>query len=129
MIRHAIFFRGSPDFCLAQSVGALAIPMIEPAFEAALMPAAGLASLCDTRSEATGMAAIAMPPVTMGTDKEHGAAIGCHAELLVEDEVVRRCHAGLDGDWWTEVPSDGNIALLIRSVASVSRRLKVNPGC
>jgi hypothetical protein len=102
MIRHAIFSRGSSDRSLAQSVSALTISMIEPAFAAALMPTACLASLCDTSSEATGMAAIAMPPVTMGTDEEHGAAIRRRAELLVEVEVVRCCHPGLDGDRWTE---------------------------
>ncbi len=69
--------------------------MVESAFKAALMPAAGFASLRRTSPEATGVAAIAMPPVTVGTDEEHGAAIGSHAELLVEGEVVRRCHPEL----------------------------------
>src|SRR5262249_25121992 len=44
-IRHAIFLCCSPGRRLTQSVSALAISMIEPAFKAALMPAAGLASL------------------------------------------------------------------------------------
>lgn len=65
MIRHANFSRGSPGFGLAQAVSALTISMIEPAFKAALMPAASLAPLCETSLEATGMAAVAMPPVTM----------------------------------------------------------------
>jgi hypothetical protein len=66
-----------------------------------LMSAACLAPLCNTSSEATGMAAIAMPPVTVGTDEEHGVAIGRHAELLVEGEVVRCCHPELSGGRWT----------------------------
>ena len=101
MIRHASFFRGSPGRRLAQPVSVLTIPMIEPALKAALMPAAGLAPLCGTSPEATGMAAIAMPPVTMGTDEEHSAAIWRRAELLVEDEVVVRRHPGLGGGRWT----------------------------
>ena len=88
--------------------------MIEPAFNAPLMSLASLASLLEARSEATGVAAIAMPPVTMGADEEHGAAIGRRAKLLVEDEVVVRRHPGLGGGRWTEAPGDGNIALLFR---------------
>jgi hypothetical protein len=116
MIRHAIFFRGSPDCCLAQSVGALAISMIEPAFTAALMTAACLAPLRDTSPETTGVAAVAMPPVAMGADEEHGAAIGGRAELLVEGEVMNCRHPGPDRGRWTEAPGDGNIALLFESV-------------
>jgi hypothetical protein len=101
MIRHGNFHGCSPGRRLAQPVSALTIPMIEPALDAALMPAAGLAPLCGTSPEPTGMAAIAMPPVTMGTDKEPGAAIGRRAELLVEDEVVGCRHPGLDGGRWT----------------------------
>ena len=74
----------------------MTISMIEPAFKAALMPAAGLASLCCASPEATEVAAIAMPPVTMGTDEEHGAAIGRRAKLLVEGEVVCCRHPGLN---------------------------------
>lgn len=101
MIRHAIVDRRLPGRRLAQSISALTISMIESAFKAELMPAAGLALLCGTSSEATGMAAIAMSPVTMGTDEEHGAAIGRRAELLVEDEVVVRRHPGLGEGCWT----------------------------
>lgn len=75
--------------------------MIEPAFKAALMAAASLASLCGTSPEAIGVAAVAMPPVTMGTDEEHGAAIGRRAELLVEGKVVGCCHPKLSGGRWT----------------------------
>jgi hypothetical protein len=63
-------------------VGTLTISMIEPALKTTLMSAACLAPLCNTSSETTGMAAITMPPVTVGTDEEHGVAIGRHAELL-----------------------------------------------
>jgi hypothetical protein len=62
-----------------------------------LMPAACLAPLCSTSPEATEMTAIAMPSITVGTDEEHGAAIGRHAELLVEGEVVGCCHPELSG--------------------------------
>jgi hypothetical protein len=124
MIRHAIFQRCSPGRRLAQSVSALTISMIEPAFNAVLMPAAGLASLRETRPEATGVAAIAMPPVTTGTDEEHGATIGRRAELLVEDKVMYRCHPGLGWGRWTEAPGDGNMALLFSCVASTLGRLK-----
>jgi len=88
MIRHGMFLCGSSGCSLAQPVSALTVSMIEPAFKAALMPAASLASLCCTSPEATGMTAVAMSPVTMGTDEEHGAAIGRRAKLLVEGEVV-----------------------------------------
>jgi hypothetical protein len=94
-----------------------------------MMSFASLASLLEARPEATGVAVIAMLPVAMGTDEEHGAAIGCRAELLVEGEVVMRRHPGLDGDRSAETSGDGDMALLLRSVASVLRRLKVNPGC
>jgi hypothetical protein len=97
--------------------------MIEPPLNAALMPAAGLAPLRVTSPEATGMAAIAMSPVTMGTDEEHGEAIGRRAELLVEDEVVGCRHPGLERVGGLQAPGDGNIALLIRRVASATRRL------
>jgi hypothetical protein len=100
LIRHAIFLDSSPGRRLAQSISALAISMIEPAFNAALMSAASLASLRETRPEAAGVAAITMPPVTMGTDEEHGATIGHRAKLLVEDEVVGCRHpdwAGVGG--------------------------------
>ena len=95
MIRHEIFLSGSSGRRLAQPVSALTISMVEPAFRAALMPAAGFASLRHTSPEATGMATIAMSPVTLGTDEEHGAAIGSCAELLMEVEVVGCCHPGL----------------------------------
>ena len=75
--------------------------MIKPAFNAPLMSLASRASLLEARAEATGVAAIAMPPVTMGADEEHGAAIGRRAELLMEDEVVVRRHPGLGGSLWT----------------------------
>jgi hypothetical protein len=75
--------------------------MIKPAFNAPLMSLASRASLLEARAEATGVAAIAMPPVTMGADEEHGTAIGRRAELLVEDEVVVRRHPGLGGGLWT----------------------------
>jgi len=48
MIRHGKFHGRSPGRRLAQPVSALAISMIEPALNAALMPAAGLAPLCST---------------------------------------------------------------------------------
>src|SRR5262249_54966986 len=83
MIRRGMFLCGSHGR-LAQPVNALTVSMIEPAFKAALMTAASFASLCGTSPEATGMTAIAMPPVTMGTDEEHGAATGRRTELLVE---------------------------------------------
>ncbi len=95
MIRHEIFLCGSSGRRLAQPVRALAISMVEPAFNAALMPAAGFASLRRTSLEATGMAAIAMPPVTMRADEEPGAAIWSRAELLVEGEVVSCRHPEL----------------------------------
>ncbi len=101
MIRHGKFLSGSPGCCLAQPVGTLTISMVEPAFKAALMTAASLAPLCDTSPAAAGMAAIAMPPVTAGTDEEHGAAVGRHAELLVKGEVVRCYHPELSGGQWT----------------------------
>jgi hypothetical protein len=97
MIRHGNFHGCAPGRRLAQPVSALTISMIKPALNAALMPAAGLALLCGTSLEATGMAAIAMPPVTMGTDEEPGAAIGRRAELLAEGEVVGCRHPRLDG--------------------------------
>jgi hypothetical protein len=95
MIRHEIFLCGSPGRRLAQSVSALTISMVESAFKAALMSAASFASLRRTSPEATGMAAIAMPPVTMRAEEEHGAAIGSRAELLVECEVVSCRHPEL----------------------------------
>jgi hypothetical protein len=114
MIRHGNFHGCSPSRRQAQPVSTLAIPVIEPALKAALMPAAGLAPLCGTSPEATGMAAIAMPPVTMGTDEEHGAAIWRRAELLVEDEVVVRRHPGCwAAGFGLQAPGDGNIALLL----------------
>ena len=127
MIRHGIFLSCSPGSGQAKSVSALTISMIELAFKAALMPAASLAPLCDTSAEATGMAAVAMPPVTVGTDEEHSAAIGRRTELLVEDEVVWGRHPGLGGGRWTEAPGNGNIALLFSGVASTLGRPKVKP--
>jgi hypothetical protein len=124
MIRHGNFHSCSPGRRLTQPVSALTIPMIEPAFKAALMPAAGLAPLCGTSPEATRMAAITMPPVTMETDKEPGAAIWRRAEFLVEGEVVGCRHSGLDGVGGLQAPGDGDIALFFRCVASASRRLK-----
>jgi hypothetical protein len=124
MIRHEIFLCGPLGRRLAQSISALTVSMIEPAFKTALMPAAGLAQLCCTSPEATGMTAIAMPPVTMRADEEHGAAIGRRAELLVEGEVVGCRHPKLSGAGGLQAPGDGNIALLFRCVASASRRLK-----
>jgi hypothetical protein len=124
MIRHGKFHGCSPGRGLTQPVSALTIPMIEPALNAALMPAAGLALLRGTSPEATGMAAIAMPPVTMGTDEEPGAAIRRRAELLVESEVVGCRHPGLDGGRSTETLGDGNIALTFRCVASTLGRLR-----
>jgi hypothetical protein len=97
VIRHGIFLGGSLGRRLAKPVSALTISVIEPAFKAALMPAASLAPLCGTSPEATGMAAVAMPPVTVGTDEEHGAAIRSRAELLVESEVMGCRHPGLGG--------------------------------
>jgi hypothetical protein len=75
--------------------------MIEAAFNAPLISLASRASLLEAREKATGVAAIARPPVTMGADEEHGAAIDRCAELLVEDEVVVRRHPGLGGGLWT----------------------------
>jgi hypothetical protein len=124
MIRHGKFYGRSPGRRLAQSVSALAISMIEPALNAALMPAAGRAPLCSTNPEATGVAAIAMPPVTMGTDEEPGAAIGRRAELLVEDEIAGYRHPGPTVVGGLQAPGDGNIALLFRCVASTLGRPK-----
>src|SRR5262249_20927987 len=124
MIRHGICLGGSLGRRLAQPVSALTISMIEPAFKAALMPAASLAPLCDTSPEAAGRAAVAMPPVTVGTDEEQGAAIWRRAELLVEGEVMGCRHPELSGGRWTEAPGDGNIALLFKCVASTSSRRK-----
>ncbi len=95
MIRHEIFLCGWSGHRLAQPVSALTISMVESAFKAALMPTAGFASLRRTSPEATGMAAIAMPSVTMRADEEPGVTIGSRAELLVEGEVVRCRHPEL----------------------------------
>lgn len=95
MIRHGNFHDCSSGRRLTQPVSALTVSMIELAFKAALMPAAGLASLRGTSPEATVMAAIAMPAVTMGTEEEHGAAFGRRAELLEEGEVVNCRHPEL----------------------------------
>src|SRR5262245_4935174 len=70
MIRHGNFHGCSSGRRLTQPVSALTVLMTELAFKAALMPAAGLASLRGTSPEATVMAAIAMPAVTMGTEEE-----------------------------------------------------------
>src|SRR5262245_18081093 len=124
MIRHAFFGRCSPGCSSAQSVSALTIAMIVESFGSVLVSAARLALLLKTGSEATLMAAIAMPSVTMRTDEKHSAALGGRTKLLMEDGVLGRYHPGFERRSLDRGARGWQHSLAYKCVASASRRRK-----
>ena len=84
---------------LAPAIFPLAVAMIEASFQAPLVSAIGTAPP-PPGLIAAGQAAIALPAVTMGTEKENGAAFTAQANPLPQNHFVRRRHAcsqaGLD---------------------------------
>jgi hypothetical protein len=81
MIRH-VFFEGGPSGVgFPPSVCAIVVSVVEASFGGLLMASACSACLRHASLTPTGIAAIAMPAVTMRTDVEQGPTIGGDAEL------------------------------------------------
>jgi len=73
MIRH-------PGLSLAPAVVALAVPVIQPALEAALMAAVGFTALPEAGRSAARLAAVALPAVTVRADEEQSIAIAAQTK-------------------------------------------------
>lgn len=85
MIRHA-------DRLASFTVLSLTVAMVESSFRALLVPAIGAAPLFAPGNFPAGGAAIAMAPVTMGADEEHGVAAGAHTHALPQNRLAMRRH-------------------------------------
>ena len=85
-IRHA--WEAAP-----RAVGPLAVPVIEPAFRAALMPRVRLPPLAALRRRAAGHPTVALPPVAGRADVEHRLASRAAAPHRSPDHELRgsRC--------------------------------------
>jgi hypothetical protein len=71
----------------------LPVTMIEPAFRALLVAAIGGAPLMAPGLLAAGEAAIALSPIAIRTEKEHGAACAAQAKPLPENHFAMNRHA------------------------------------
>jgi hypothetical protein len=93
LIRHAALR-------LAIAVSPLPVAMIEPAFEASLMPPIGVAPLPESRAVTAGETAIALAAVAVQAEPEHGKASLHAANPLPENYFAVIVHlpsqAGLD---------------------------------
>jgi hypothetical protein len=81
------------------AVGALPVPMIEPAFETPLVPVVGIAALLATCFPAAGGAAVGLAAITMRTDKEHRLASLAAADSLPENYFSMRLHPPTQADF------------------------------
>jgi hypothetical protein len=108
LIRHAGLFLPA-----SLPVLALTIAVIEPPFLALLVSLIGPPALPPPRIVPTGVAAVAMSPITVRTDEEDRLALRMHARSLKENRLavsLRRRHAlsqaRLD---WTTAPDSWQV--------------------
>jgi hypothetical protein len=73
--------------------------MIEPAFGTPLVPAVGISALLASRYQTASRAAIALPAITMRTDKEHSLASLAAANPLPENYFSMRLHPPTQTDF------------------------------
>ena len=92
LIRHA-----RPAAPLA--VGALPVPMIEPAFEASLVTAIGSAALLTPGFLPTSRTAIALPSIAVGANPEHRLAPLAAANALPENRFAMSLHPPKQADF------------------------------
>ena len=82
------------------AVSALPVAMIEPSFRASLMAVVGAAALLAPGFNATGIAAVTLPPVAVPADPEDCVASDCRTNALTKNHLAMPIHvrpkAGLD---------------------------------
>jgi hypothetical protein len=98
LIRHAR--RGQ---VLPPPVLTLPVAMIQQSFRTLLMPTIGTSPLAEPGLLAAGLAAIALPAVTMRAQKEHRAAFAEQANAQPEDRLAMSRHAS-----WQAALDNGN---------------------
>jgi hypothetical protein len=92
LIRHA-----RPAVALA--VGALPVPMIEPAFGTSLVPTVGRAALLAAGFGAASRAAVALPSIAMCANPEHRLAALAAANALPENHFSMSLHPPTQADF------------------------------
>ncbi len=92
LIRHA---RPAAPF----AVGALPVPMIEPAFGASLVTAVGRTALLTPGFRAASRAAIPLPPIAVCADPEHRLASLAAANPLPESHFSMSLHPPTQADF------------------------------
>src|SRR5688572_27643210 len=92
LIRHA-------SWRVASAVRTLPVPMIEPAFGTALMPAVSRAPLLAPPFHAARRAAIALPSIAMRADPEHRLASQAATNSQPENHFSVVCHPSARADF------------------------------
>lgn len=90
MIRHARLER---SLAAALAIGALPVAMIESPLGTLLVPAIRVPPLLDSSLLPAGQAAIALPTITPGAEKEHRATCAAQANPQPEDHFTVHRHA------------------------------------
>jgi len=87
MIRHAFCAAGPSHSCLAQPVSPLAISMVEPPFQALLVPAPSNTPLLELAATSADQTTVTLSPITVCADEEEGAAIFSLAKPLTKHRL------------------------------------------
>ena len=90
MIRHA---RVDRSLAAALAISTLPVAMIESSLGTLLVPAIGTSSLIEPGLLAADQAAIALPVITVGAEKEHRAACAAEANPQPENHFAAHRHA------------------------------------
>ena len=90
MIRHA---RVDRSLAAALAISTLPGAMIESSLGTLLVPAIGTSSLIEPGLLAADQAAIALPVITVGAEKEHRAACAAEANPQPENHFAAHRHA------------------------------------
>jgi hypothetical protein len=90
LIRHARFDR---SLAAALAISTLPVAMIESPLGTLLVPAIGSSPLIEPGLLAAGQAAIALPVITVGAEKEYRAACAAEASSQPENHFAAHRHA------------------------------------
>jgi len=98
MIRHENVVWRSGGLLMSLAIQSLAVPMVEPAFRALLVPAVGLSPLLTSGLLSAPLAAICVTAVAVTADEEQRAAIGSPTEPLTLRDLASIGHRGCKRD-------------------------------
>jgi len=117
MIRHAFCDTGPSDSCFAQPVSPLPISMVEPPFQALLVPAPSNTPLLELAATPANQTAVTLSPITVCADEEEGAAICSLAKSLTKHRLCAGCH------WRERRPLDSHPSMMATCISLIVRWL------